>query len=125
MKVAQDWGAGKAPIVEVIVSTTFAGGTSATFQVTAVDSAGANPKVIAQSRAYPVAELVAPGAGTPSKGTVVHVRLDPQQLLPGATLTHLRLQTLSVGTTTAGAITAHLLPDAGTASPVKAHAAGY
>lgn len=125
-KVAQAIADGQAPVLEVIVTTSFAGGTSAQFQMCAVDAAGANPEVIATTRAIPIAELVANGAGTPGTiGTIVHLRMDPLKALPGATKTHLRLQTVNVGANAAGAITAHLVPEAGTSLPGKAYPIGY
>jgi hypothetical protein len=126
MKVAQDNAGGKEIVVEILVTTTFAGGTSATFQLTAVDSAGANPVVLAQTKAYAVADLTAPPAGNgKGGGTVVHLRADPLTALPAGTLTHLRLQCVNVGNNTAGAITAYLVPEAASAKPAKAYASGW
>lgn len=126
-KVAQDLAGGHPPSVEIIVTTTFAGGTSAQFQLCAVDSAGANPVVLDTTPAIAIAQLVAPAAGTPppSGGKVIHLRLSPKSSLPTSTLTHLRLQTVNVGNNTAGAITAHLIPEAAAASPNKAYPVGY
>lgn len=126
-KVAMDLAAGKAPVVEVIVTTTFVGGTGAQFLLLAVDSAGANAVVIDETPAFLVADLVAPEAGNPGnlKGTVIHLRMSPKSKLPGATLTHLRLRVNNFGANTAGAITAQLVEEAGTSNPNKAYAAGY
>lgn len=126
-KVAQDLGGGNPPVVEIIVTTTAAGGTSMQFQLCAVNSAGANPVVLDSTPAIAIAQLVAPAAGTPppSGGKVIHLRMSPKTSLPAATLTHLRLQTVNVGNNSAGAISAHLIPEAAAASPTKAYAAGY
>lgn len=127
MKVAQDWAAGKAPVVEIIVTTTFSGGTSAQFQLLAVDAAGGNAVVLDQTPAIAIAGLVAPVAGTPGnlKGTTVHLRMSPKNALPTATLTHLRVRTVNVGANAAGAISAHLLPEVSSQHPGKAYPVGY
>lgn len=126
-KVAQDLAGGHPPVVEIIVTTSFATGTSAQFQLVAVDSAGGNPVVLDETPAIAIAGLLAPAAGTPppSGGKVIHLRMSPKSALPTATLTHLRLQTVNVGNNTAGAITAHLIPQAAAASPGKAYKVGY
>jgi len=123
--VAQDLAGGVAPVVEIIVTTLAAGGTSMQFQLVACDSAGANPVVVDETPAIGIANLVAPTGTPPMGGTVIHLRMSPRRVLPGATLTHLRLQTVNVGANSAGAITAHLVPEAGNSAPNKAYAAGY
>ena len=126
MKVAQNWGDGLAPVVEIIVTTTFSGGTSAQFQLLACDSAGANGVVIDETKAIAIASLTKVGTGTPGAGgTVVQLRLSPQGALPSSTLTHLRVRTVNVGANSAGSITAHIVPDSSTVRPAKAYPVGY
>lgn len=125
--VAQNWGDGVEPVVEIIVTTSFAGGTSATFQLTAVDAAGANPVVLDATPAIPIAQLVAAGAGTPSltPASKITLRVSPKGSLPASTLTGLRLQCVNTGNNTGGAITARLVAQAATQEPGKAHRSGY
>ena len=129
MQVAQNWGDGRGPIVEIIVTTSFAGGTSAWFQLTAVDASGANPIVLDETASISLADLAAPPAtpaSTPQMGgSIHHLRMRPRKDLPPSDRTHLRLQVVNFGNNTAGAITARLLPEAGTSSPNKAYPAGY
>lgn len=127
MKVAQDWAGGREPVVEIIVTTTFAGGTSATFQLVAVDSAGANPVVLDTTPAIAIANLVASVAGSPGdlKGSRILLRMSPKMSLPASTLTHLRVQCVNVGNNTAGAISAHLTQDAGSVAPGKAYPSSF
>lgn len=124
---AQNWGDGVEPVVEIIVTTTFTGGTSVTFQVTAVDSAGNNPVVLDTSGAIAIANLVAAGAGTPAltPASKILLRISPKGTLPSSTLTGLRLQAVNGGNNTAGAISARLVPQAATQEPGKAHRSGY
>lgn len=126
-RVAQSWGDGVEPAVEIIVTTSFAGGTSAQFQLTAVDAAGANPVVLDTTTAIAIAGLVAAGAGTPAAtpATKILLRMSPRALLPSATLTCLRLQVVNSGANTAGAITARLVPQPSTMEPAKAHPSGW
>ena len=125
-KVAQNLGDGCPPVVEIVVTTTFAGGTAVTFQLCAVDSAGNNPEILDSTEAIPIASLTAAAAGVPGgAGTVWHLRMSPKKGLPTSTKTHLRLQVVNSGANTAGAITAHMQPDVGTAAPGKAYASGY
>jgi hypothetical protein len=118
--VAQD-NAPKGDIeVEIIVTTSFGGGTGAVFQLTAVDAAGANPVVLDQTPQIANAALV-----TTAGGTRIMLRMSPKSSLPASTLTHLRVQCVNVGNNNAGAISAQLVPSAHTASPNKSYAAGY
>jgi hypothetical protein len=125
LRAVQDMAGGVAPVLEVIVTTTFAGGTGANFQLATCDSAGGNQTVIDQTPTIPIAELVAPSGNPAMGGRVVHLKMSPKSLLPAAGRTHLRVLTFNSGTNTAGAITAHLVPEAGTAHPTKAYAAGF
>lgn len=126
-RVAQNWGDGFEPAVEIIVTTTFVGGTSVQFQLTAVDAAGANPVVIESTLPIAVAGLVAAGAGVPpaTQPTKLVFRVNPRATLPTSTLTNLRLQAVSVGTTTQGAITARMVSQPASMEPGKAHASGW
>lgn len=120
LKAVQDLGGADGPDVEVIVKTSFAGGTSARFQLTLVDAAGANPVVIGQSVEIPVAQLLAPTGTIPMGGTII--RFSPNPLrgpLPASTLSFVRVQTVNTGNNTAGSISAHLLPKAATTAPGK------
>ncbi len=127
--VAQDIaGGGEMPDVEIVVSTTFAGGTSAQFQVCAVDVGGGSNVVLATTAAIAIAGLVAPtinASGQAVGGTRIILPMGALASLPATALTHLRLQTVNVGNNTAGAISARLLPKASTVFPGKAYAAGY
>lgn len=124
-KVAMDLAGGNEPVLEVRVTTTASGGTSMQFQLTAVDSAGNNPVVLDTTPAIAVAALVAPAGTPPMGGTIVRLRMSPQKTPPTVLRTHLRLQVVNVGNNTAGAISAQLVPEAATADPTKAYAAGY
>ena len=124
-KVAMDLAAGKEPVLEFAVTTTPSGGTSMEFQLTAVDSAGNNPVVLDTTGAIAIANLVAPTGTPPMGGTVRHLRMSPKPTQPTSLRTHLRLQVVNVGNNIAGAITAHLTNEPGTAVPTKAYAAGY
>ncbi len=117
LKVAQDWGGGAAPVVEILVTTAFTGGTGVTFYVQAVDSAGNNPVQVSASMFYAVAALTA--------GQIIHVKLSDLASLPASTLTHLRVQAFNSGNNTTGAISAHLVPEAATTRPAKAYPASY
>ena len=114
---AVDFAAGKPVMVEVVVTTTFAGGTSGRFQLTAVDSAGANAVVLDTTDAIPIASLTA--------GTRLQLRMSPKMALPSSTLTCLRLQNVNVGNNTAGAISAFLCLDNGSENPAKAYPTGW
>lgn len=126
-RVAQNFGDGMEPAVEIVVTTSFAGGTSAQFQLTAVDNAGANPVVLDTTQAIANAGLVAAGAGTPpaTQPTKIVLRMSPRALLPSSTLTALRLQCVNAGANTAGAISARLVPMPSTCEPAKAHPSGW
>lgn len=115
-KVAQDNGAGVGPVMEVVVTTAFSGGTGATFQIAAVDSAGSNAVVLDSTPFIANANLTV--------GAIIHLQMSPQRSLPGATLTHLRMRCANSGNNTTGAVTAHLL-DAVGGNPTKAYAAGW
>ncbi len=125
MKVAQDNAGGGDIEVEIIVTTSFVGGTSGEFQLCAVDAAGANPVVLDTSRAIAIASLIAPGASAAIGGTRIVLRMDPKQALPAANLTALRVQCVNVGNNSAGSISAALVPQAGTMFPGKAYPTGY
>lgn len=126
-KVAMDLAGGKAPEVEVMITTSFATGTSARFQLVAVDSAGANPVVLDETPAIAIAGLVAPtsAGGTVMGGTRLQLRMSAKGALPTATLTHLRVRCVNVGNNTAGAAIVHLVPDAATTRPGKDYPAAF
>lgn len=124
-KVAQDIAGGQAPVVEVLVTTSFATGTSLEIQLLAVDSAGANPVVLDRTPAIPIAELVAPTGTPPMGGSIRHLRVSPKAAHPTSTLTHLRLRFVNVGNNTAGAVTGHIVPEAASVRPTKAVASGF
>lgn len=115
--VARDLAGGRPVCVEIIVTTAFAGGTSAAFALQAVDSAGANPVVLDQTPTFPVASLVA--------GARILLRMSPKNALPASNLTALRLAVVNVGNNTAGAISAQLVPEASTQRGSKAVASGW
>lgn len=129
VKRAQDMaGGGDGPVVEVVVTTTFAGGTTAQFQLVAVDAAGANPVVLDTTPPIPIAQLVAPAvnpSGVAVGGTRLALQMSPQKQLPAATLTHLRVQCVNVGNNTAGAISAQLAPEVPTNESAKAYPASW
>ena len=116
-KVAQDNAGGTGPVVEILVTTNFAGGTGAKFRLAAVDSAGSNAVIIDQTADIALASLVV--------GSVFHLRMSPRASLPSALLTHLRLYASNTGTNTTGAITAHLQPEVGSDLRTKAYASGW
>lgn len=128
LKVAQDVGGGTDVCVEILVTTTFSGGTSAQFVLSAVDVDGLNPVNLDATLAIPVASLVAPTAGLNGitvGGTRLLLRVSAKNALPAATLKWLRLRTVNVGNNAAGAITAQLIHDTSTVFPGKAYAAGF
>lgn len=114
MRVVQDWAAGTGPVVEVIVTTPFAGGTAVRFEVVAVDAAGANPVVLDTTPTIALANV----------GSRVLLRMSPQRALP-AGLSHLRLRCVNVGNNSAGAITAALTDETSSQFPSKAYPVPY
>lgn len=136
-KIVQDNGAGEEPEVEIIVTTSFAGGTSVRFQLMAVADAGGAGSggtaavMIAQSREYLAAEyatqLVAPTAVVAPVivGSVVRLKISALTALPASTQKNLQLRVQCVGAVSAGAITAHLKNRAASSAPGKAYASGY
>lgn len=127
-KVAQDSAGGQAPVIEIIITTSFSGGTSATFQLIAVQADGSTGAVVLDTTpAIAVANLTAPTAGTGMTvgGTIVKLTLSPKFAVPTALLTHLRVQCVNAGNNTAGAATIHMQPDAASTGPSKAYVSGY
>ena len=124
--VAQNLGDGHPPVVEIVCTTTVAGGTSVQFQLCACEADGSNPVVIDTTPAIAVASLVAAGAGVGnSTGFRTILRLSPQRALPAVSgsdpRSALRLQYVTAGTVTAGAFTAHLTPEAASEFGGKAY----
>lgn len=117
IRAAQDNGSGNAPVVEVLITTAFTGGSSVAWRLAAVDSNGNNPVIIDQTPFIPVADLVV--------GARFFLRLSPKQSLPSATLTCLRMQASNTGNNTAGAATIQLVPEGAAARPAKAYPSGY
>lgn len=129
MKVAQDNAGGVAPVVEIIVSTTFAGGTSVQPQLCACEADGSNPVVIATLAPILIASLVA-ASGTPAMGgSRFLLKMSPLAALPAISGSDprqaLRMQYVLVGAVSAGALTAHITNEAGTSFPGKGYACGY
>jgi hypothetical protein len=110
---ARDIGAGQPGYVEITVTTGFAGGTSANFQLVVADNPAITVNVtpIAQTGARPVAELIA------SRRYVLTI---PEISVPPTGRRYLAVQTVNVGNNTAGAITA-----AYTRNPSTAHGKLY
>lgn len=110
---ARDIGAGEPGYVEITVTTAFAGGTSANFQLVVADDAAitTNVTVLAQTGAKPVAELVAARRYTLTI---------PEISVPPLGRRYLAVQTVNAGNNSAGAITA-----AYTRNPSSAHAKLY
>lgn len=118
MKVAQDNAVGRAPVLEILVTTAFVGGTGCKFRLSAVDSAGNNPVILDQTPDIALADL--------TLGRIFHLRMSPQTELPGPTLTHLRAYCSNNGNNTAGSVTMHLIPEAGASEPgLKAYPSGW
>lgn len=125
MKAAMDNAAGNPLEVGIIVTTAFddsaAGTASFCFQLLACEADGSNGVVIAQTRDYGVSELA---AGRP----MITLRASPQGALPAISGSDprqaLRVRTLTKTTNgSAGAISAFLGGDIGSARPAKAYPA--
>jgi hypothetical protein len=128
MKAVQDNAAGDEPTVEIIVTTSFVGGNFVQFVARTCDAAGSTGAGVAVglTDAIAVASLIAASAGTPTgPGYVITLRLSSLPALPAAGQVGIRLQVSSNGTTTAGAISAQLLPEAATNRVRKAYGSGY
>lgn len=127
---ALDLAGGKGPVAEVIVTTDFAGvGAFVTFQLTACEEDGSNGVVLDTTAPIPITALVQAKAATPA-GYRLTLRMRPQSALPAVSgsdpRSSLRMQyVISGADTTAGAVTAHLVPEASTEHPNKAYASGY
>ena len=133
MKAAMDVGGGDEIVVEILVDTTFAGvGGFVTFQLMTCDAAAGTPGVvIAETPAISVTALVAPvGSGAAAQpkmgGSRVLLRASPRGVLALGTDKALLVRALYSGATiTAGAISAHVVPEAATSSRTNAYAAGF
>lgn len=119
-KVAQDIAGGPPPAVEIIVTTSFTGGTSVRFRLAAVDSAGANPEVLDETPDIAIANLVTTG-----QGRRITLNASAKNALPTSTKTHLRLYAINTGNNSAGSISAQLVGKSESQHPNKSYAAGY
>jgi hypothetical protein len=101
----RDIGEGTDLYVVFTVTTTFAGGTSATFQavVDSTDDLDTSPKVVGETGAVPLASLTI--------GAQVVVRINPQQALGSAAVRYLGANMVTAGTHTAGAVRADVVLD--------------
>lgn len=117
MRVAQDNAGGDGPVVEILITTAFVGGTNVTWRLVACDSAGGNSVVIDQTPAIVVADMPV--------GSRFFLRMSPKAALPASTLTSLRMQAVNSGNNTAGAATISLVPEGAAGRPAKAYPSGW
>ena len=130
---AQDWGAGDAPKLEIIVTTTGAGAGTVRFEVGAVASDGTGFVPLASTPPIDPTTLVAPVVGTGTlntmKGTRRLLSMSPLDSVPPgglATLTDTRMRAVFVGAVTGLAVSSQLVPrEAMTQAPNHAYPAGF
>lgn len=129
----QDWGAGDAPVLEVITTTDGAGAGTVRFEVGAVLADGTGFIALAATMPLDPTTLDAPvvGVGTLNtmKGTRKLLRLSPLDVVPpnaNPLLTDLRMRAVFVGAVTGLAVSSQLVPaEVMTQAPNHAYPAGY
>lgn len=116
-RAAMDWGSATvAPVLEVVITTAFTGGTGGSFQLCACDSAGGNISVL-DTEFFVNADL--------TLGRIHHIRLRPRGAAIASNLTHLRVQFSNSGNNSAGAASCQLLPKPYNTDPQNAYPTGY